>query len=304
MSEEYRVRLDAFEGPLDLLLFLIRKSEVDVHDIPIAKITDQYLGMVAELQGSDPARLDIDAAGEFLVMAATLMEIKSRMLLPRPAKAAGEGDAVRPAEDPRADLVRQLMEYKRFRDAADALERRGSEWQQRFPAGAAALDGEAVQEALAREGDAEIEDLDLLDLVEAFKKVQDTVNFDRLGDHQITYDDTPIELHAQDILSRLGEHQASAQAALAPGETPAVAGAEMEFRDLFANRTRGEMVGLFLALLELVRNRKVRVRQDKIEGSIWLSGRNEDSSSEPHGPAGTAASGVPHDAGGNTDAGA
>lgn len=275
VSEEYRVRLDAFEGPLDLLLFLIRKNEVDIHDIPVAAITDQYLGMVAQLQGEDAARLDIDAAGEFLVMAATLMEVKSRMLLPKPAQVvATDGAPAKPAEDPRAELVRQLLEYKRFRDAADDLERRNSEWQRRFPSGRAHVDDKAIEDALAGEPDVEVEDLDLLDLIEAFKKVQETVNFERLGDHQITYDDTPIELHAQDILSRLGDQRR--QAVSGAGDVAIPAGAEMEFKDVFAGRTRGESVGLFLALLELVRNRKVRVRQDKIEGSIWLSAREED----------------------------
>ncbi|MFO0831483.1 MAG: segregation/condensation protein A [Phycisphaerales bacterium] len=274
MSDEYRVRLEAFEGPLDLLLFLIRKNEVDIHDIPIAAITDQYVGMVGQLQGADAARLDIDAAGEFLVMAATLMEIKSRMLLPKPVQAAAvDGAPAKPAEDPRAELVRQLLEYKRFRDAADDLERRNSEWQRRFPAGRAHVDDGAMQQAMAGEPDVEVEDLDLLDLIEAFKKVQETVNFERLGDHQVTYDDTPIELHAQDILSRLHDQRGRASA----GEGGLVpAGAEMEFRDVFTGRTRGESVGLFLALLELVRNRKVRVRQDKVEGSIWLSAREEE----------------------------
>ncbi len=284
MTEDYRVRLDAFEGPLDLLLFLIRKNEVDVHDIPVAAITDQYLRMVAQLQGADAARLDIDAAGEFLVMAATLMEIKSRMLLPKPQQAAADGGPAKPVEDPRAELVKQLLEYKRFRDAADDLERRNSEWQRRFPAGRAHVDSEAIEQALAEGPDLEVEDLDLLDLIEAFKKVQETVNFERLGDHQITYDDTPIELHAQDILSRLTEQRRNA-----PGgdgvEAVIPAGAEMQFHEVFTGRTRSEAVGLFLALLELVRNRKVRVRQDKVEGSIWLSARDE----EPAGGQGDAA---------------
>jgi segregation and condensation protein A len=284
MSEDYRVRLDAFEGPLDLLLFLIRKNEVDVHDIPVGVITDQYVAMIAQLQSADASRLDIDAAGEFLVMAATLMEIKSRMLLPKPAHAVVDGAPVKPAEDPRAELVRQLVEYKRFRDAADDLERRNGEWQRRFPAGRAHVDSAAVEQALADGADMEVEDLDLLDLIEAFKKVQETVNFERLGDHQITYDDTPIELHAQDILSRLTDHRVRAAGAVVS------AGAEMEFREVFSGRTRGESVGLFLALLELVRNRKVRVRQDKVEGSIWLSAREEE--------AGAGAEGAEHETAG------
>jgi segregation and condensation protein A len=273
VSEEYRVRLEAFEGPLDLLLFLIRKNEVDVHDIPIAAITDQYLGMIAELRTQHAAHLDIDAAGEFLVMAATLMEIKSRMLLPAAkTQVHAEGQSDAPAEDPRAELVRQLVEYKRYRDAADTLERRADEWQRRYPSGRAHLDNDALDAALEQHAAAmELEELNVLDLVEAFRKVQETVNFDRLGDHQITYDDTPIELHAQDILLRLTEQRVHPSAE--PGE--------MEFRQLFAQKTRSEMVGMFLALLELVRNRKVRVRQDhtpegRVEGAIYISAREEE----------------------------
>jgi segregation and condensation protein A len=259
LTEDYRVRLEAFEGPLDLLLFLIRKSEVDIHDIPIASITEQYLGFLAQLENS--TRIDIDMAGEFLVMAATLMEIKSRMLMPGAKAAAAPGEqAPACAEDPRAELVRQLLEYKKYRDAAESLEDRADSWRRRFPVSGAGVDSQAFEAAVEAAQDVELEDLDLLDLVEAFQKIAETVNFDRLGDHQVTYDDTPIELHAADIMSRL---QAEKQHP------------ELELSALFKGRTRSEMVGLFLALLELVRNRKVGVRQDRIEGQILLRQREE-----------------------------
>src|SRR5215831_2686941 len=107
LTDDYRVRLEAFEGPLDLLLFLIRKSEVEIHDIPVAAITEQYLAFLKQLGSS--SRIDIDTAGEFLVMAATLMELKSRMLMPSARLGQAEGaDSGKPAEDPRAELVRQL----------------------------------------------------------------------------------------------------------------------------------------------------------------------------------------------------
>ena len=106
---DYRVNLEIFAGPLDLLLYLVRKEEVDIYDIPIAKITDQYLRYVEMLKS-----LDIDLAGDFLVMAATLMQIKSAMLLP---KAEPDQLGVEDLTDPRAELIRQLLEYKRFKDA-------------------------------------------------------------------------------------------------------------------------------------------------------------------------------------------
>ena len=108
----YRVKLDAFEGPLDLLLYLIRKNEVDIYDIPIAEITQQYLDMLKVMR-----TLDLDIAGDFLVMAATLTHIKSRMLLPTPP----DGEAEEGGEDPRKELVDRLLEYERFKEAARSL---------------------------------------------------------------------------------------------------------------------------------------------------------------------------------------
>lgn len=251
LTDDYKVRLDAFEGPLDLLLFLIRKAEVDIHDIPVAGITDQYLTFLSQLRSQpETSRIDIDLAGEFLVMAATLMELKSRML----AKPAGRGasEEKEPSgEDPRSSLVRQLIEYKRYRDAGESLERRGDDWRRRFPTRPVGHADVAEVAAEEMSKDVDLEDLDLLDLAEAFRKIAESVNFDRLGDHEVMYDDTPIEIHAQDILTQLSGPSAR------PRE-----GGELEFATLFKGRTRPEMLGLFLALLELIRKRSVHVRQD------------------------------------------
>ncbi|MCC5824060.1 MAG: segregation/condensation protein A [Phycisphaerales bacterium] len=245
MSETYRVHLEAFDGPLDLLLYLIRRDEVDLHDIPIASIADQYIASIEDLD-----RVDIDLAGEFLVMAATLMEIKSRMLAAENLrKDEPEGhEADKPEKDkgdPRAELVRQLLEYKKFRDAADALDRRRAAWESRFPVRPAGVDNESVREALAGMGELEIEDLDLGDLVEAFRQIVSSVNFDRLGDHAVVSDDTPLELHAEDIVDRLGTHATRST------------GRKMTLREIMEGRSRPEMVGLFLALLVLVRDQRV-----------------------------------------------
>ena len=259
MTTDYRVRLEAFEGPLDLLLFLIRRAEVDITDIPIASIADQYM---AYLKAIDT--IDIDLAGEFLVMAATLMEIKSRMLAPvKPVTdAAGDGLASADATDPRADLVRQLLAYKKFRDASEALDHRRQEWEQRFPAARAGMDDDELREAiLASAQDVELEDVSLVDLVEAFSAIIASVNFDRLGDHQVTYDDTPIELHAEDIVDHLKKQ---------------TVGALIPLGGLFTGRTRSEMLGLFLAVLELVRRRAISVRQDEENGGIVIGLRGEE----------------------------
>lgn len=266
--DDYRVRLEAFEGPLDLLLFLIRKHELDVHDIPVARITEQYLALLGDIKAQGPGAIDIDKAGEFLVMAATLMEIKSRMIAPSRAGAASTEEASAPSEDPRAELVRQLLEYKRFRDAAQSLEARELEWRQRFPVAPVTPDESSLREAIDAAQDLELEDLNLLDLVEAFKRISETVNFERLGEHQITYDDTPIELHAEDILDRLKREEETSESGPA-GE----AQGELALARVFAGRTRPEMVGLFIALLELVRRRAVAFRQE--EGSIFLRRRPE-----------------------------
>jgi len=270
LTDDYRVRLEAFEGPLDLLLFLIRKNEVDIHDIPVAGITEQYLAFLKDL-GVHGSRIDIDVAGEFLVMAATLMELKSRMLMPKPpgTETDTHGPEGRPTKntDPRAELVKQLLEYKKYRDAADHLEWRAEDWKRRFPVHPAGIDSNALHAAIEKgQEDLELEDLDLLDLVEAFQKIADSVNFDRLGDHQVKYDDTPIEIHAADIITRL----TTDPTAEAPDRP------ELDLVSFFKGRTRSEMVGLFLALLELVRNRKVAVRQDRIEGNIYLRARTDE----------------------------
>lgn len=246
LTEDYRVRLESFEGPLDLLLFLIRRAEVDIHDIPVAAIADQYMDFLRQID-----RIDIDAAGEFLVMAASLVEIKSRMLAWKPGEPrAQEAEcAADDGADPRADLVRELLAYRQYREAASTLERRLDEWQRRF-----SVSIRPPQAPPAGEPDLELDDLNLLDLVEAFRRIMETVNFDRLGEHQVAYDDTPIELHAEDILSRLRTDPAG----------------ELSMAGLFSGRRRAEMIGLFMAMLELVRRRALRVRQDSLAGEILL----------------------------------
>jgi segregation and condensation protein A len=258
LTTDYRVRLEAFEGPLDLLLFLIRRAEVDITDIPVATIADQY---ITHLKAIDT--IDIELAGEFLVMAATLMEIKSRMLAPaKPGATVADSIEAPDTTDPRADLVKQLLAYKKFRDASEALDHRRQEWEQRFPAARAGMDDDELREAiLASAQDVELEDVSLVDLVDAFSAIIASVNFDRLGDHQVTYDDTPIELHAEDIVEHLKKQPSDARLPLA---------------GFFQGRTRSEMLGLFLAVLELVRRRAISVQQDEANGSIVIGLRPDE----------------------------
>ncbi|RPI59070.1 MAG: chromosome segregation protein ScpA, partial [Planctomycetaceae bacterium] len=215
---EYRVNLDIYNGPMDLLLYLIRRDEVDICDIPISGITEQYVKYVDMLQQVDP-----NLAGEFLVMAATLMELKSRMLLPAPPPE--EGGATGLSLDPRAELVRQLLEYKAFKDAAGDLLSAAQNQAMKFPRKPAVPGQE--------QGEFDLEDVQVWDLLDAFSRLMAAVG-KQSNQHQVIYDDTPVELHADDIMERLTT------------EGP------LTFTKIFEGRTnRGEIVGLFLALLEL-----------------------------------------------------
>lgn len=245
-QQDYIVRLNAFEGPLDLLLHLIRRAEVDIQDIPISTLTDQY---IEHLQGIES--IDIEMAGEFLVMAATLMEIKARTIAP-PDQSPTDGDEGesrrrRDSDDPRADLVRQLLAYKQIREAAEALETRREEWGRRHPSGRAHAEAPpSPSDGRQDDEGVDVEDLSLYDLARAFARILETVDVERAtkGAHEVSYDDTPIEEHAADIVDRLR----------GMGE-----GSRLTLRAVMLGRTRSEMVGLFLATLELIRRREVTV---------------------------------------------
>ena len=223
----YRVQLDTYYGPLDLLLYLIRRDEVDIYDIPISRIAEQYIAYVDVLHTIDP-----NSAGEFVVMIATLMEVKSRMLLPTPPPEE-QDDFV----DPRRELVRQLLEYKRFKDAAEALGEAATRRSLRFERRPIVIDDEDAPGAV------DIEDVALWDLLAAFNELLAQVGREP-ATHEVIYDDTPIALYAADLVDRLGR-----------------AGGSLEFSTIFSGLTKAEMIGLFLALLELVRQKRIRAEQ-------------------------------------------
>lgn len=261
LTEDYAVQLDTFSGPLDLLLHLIRRAEVDVSAISIARITDQYLHHLDSI-----ARIDIEPAGEFLVTAATLIELKSRMLAPG-IEGEGEGEGLSRAEtsgDPAAELVRALLQYKRFRESAESLERRREAWRHRHE-----LVPIAIPDPPAKDADEEppldLEDLTLFDLVQAYARVAETVVFERLKGHAVVDDDTPIELHAADVLDRLRAAGAAA------GDVPWAGRPAMPMRALFHDRSRVEVIGLFLAVLELVRQRMVAVHQNDLSREVTIA---------------------------------
>jgi segregation and condensation protein A len=258
-GSDYKVQLDVYSGPLELLLYLIRRDEVDIKNIPIARITEQYLKHVEIIR-----RIDINLAGDFLVMAATLMEIKSRMLIPAPKVEPGAEGAttggVEELTDPRYELVKQLLAYKEFKDAAGDLKRRAAVEAARYPRAVPRPTGRAPLE---------IEDLDLFRLIDAFNGIMASVGHSAYG-HEVLYDDTPISLHQADILDRLAREAAE------EGKTVSSAKG-VTLRQLFEGRkNKSEMIGVFLATLELIRQKKVAIEQ--VEGGDDIRLRLRDDS--------------------------
>lgn len=250
---EYTVHLDDFEGPLDLLLHLIRKAELDVTHLSLARVTDQFM---THLSGVE--RIDVESAAEFLLTAATLLELKSRHLGPNSAEGEAEdsdGGAGGTIENPAAELLRQLLAYKTYREAGDALERQRHEWAKRYPAGQAGADKSALREAVPDELD--MDELDLYDLVRAFQHIIDTVELSRVGDHLVEADDTPIELHAADLVDLL-QRETSPEGDASTGKPR-----RLSLRAVMRGRTRPQAIGLFLAMLELMKQQRIRVMQER-----------------------------------------
>jgi segregation and condensation protein A len=254
---DYRVNLDIFTGPLDLLLYLVRKEEVDIYDIPLTKIIDQYLNYIEMLKS-----LDVDLAGDFLVMAATLIQIKSAMLLPKTEAAGVQNEDM---NDPRAELIRQLLEYKRFKDAANRLDAVADEHSERFPRSAALLEhikSLSNENRTGPEGEPEIdmERVSVWDLLEAFDTICKAIGNTHYTGH--IKDDTPIDVYQIEILHRLQT------------EGP------MTFSRIFeAVKERVVMVGLFLATLELIRSKLVWAEQP-VPSSIYLRSLTEEAPEE------------------------
>ncbi len=233
--KDYRVDLDAYNGPLDLLLFLIRREEVDIYDIPIARVAQQYGQYVEVLSILDP-----NLAGDFLVMMATLMEIKSRALLPKTLAVDDEDEF----DDPRLELVRQLLAYKTFKDAARQLGTAAEVQALRFCRQPADWPVES--------GGLDLDDVSIWALVNAFSELLEQTGRAK-PTHDVVLDETPLLLHADDIIDSLQR-----------------GGGSLIFIAIFQGRTKIEMIGLFLALLELIRRRRIRVTQDRADGPITI----------------------------------
>jgi len=245
----YTVALDAFHGPLDLLLYLVKRSEVDVLDIPIATIADQFRDYVLVLQ-----TIDLEVAGDFLVMAFTLMEIKSRAMLH--AEAADPADSDKP--DPRAELVKQLIEYRRFKEAAAALEERAGQQGARVPR-------HEPPDATPAAGPV-VKPVELWDLVSAFARL---VRETQAAGGTVAVDDTPQHVYEAQVRARVA------------------AAGRVRFRDVFPPpHHKARLIGIFLAVLELIRHHGVALDQPDPAGDIWLvavAGGVEFSSQPPAG---------------------
>jgi segregation and condensation protein A len=229
-----KITLPVFEGPLDLLLYLIRRDKIDIHDIPIAPITRQYMEYLDVMK-----ELNLDVAGEFMVMAATLIHIKSKMLVPvEPTEAAGEEEGV----DPREELVRRLLEFQRYKEAAGILHQQAQIRAATWPRPDTVLptfddSGEEMLEA------------GLFDLIAAFKEMLDRRK--ALFAHEVESEGKSVEQRMEELLGLLGQGQS------------------LDFLELFASQaTKADMIVTFLALLELIRLKSVKVYQRGLFGPI------------------------------------
>ncbi len=229
----YKVKLNIFEGPMDLLLHLIRKHELDIYDIPIALITKEYLDYLDLMK-----TLNLDVVGDFLVVAATLTQIKSKMLLP-PEESDTDDEGI----DPRAELVERLLEYKKFKEAAQELKSQENLWIDTYAVGAP-TDIKAEQEVV-------LINLNLLDLMEAFRKVLSRPNVN--GVHEVTVETMSIKEKISWIMDKLAQKRSIRFEELFPGLPP-----------------RQEIIVTFLALLEIIRLRLVRIEQAERFGTIRI----------------------------------
>jgi len=229
--------IQPFEGPLDLLLYLIRQDEIDIYDIPIAQITSQYLAYLDAME-----ELDLEIAGEFILMAAMLIRIKSQMLIPR------QDDIETEIDDPRSELVAALLEYKKFKQAADDLNQSGQEWVKRFDRG-------SYPEIVEPEVNSVLRKVDITALVIAFSEVMERAKVQAV--HQVSADEVYIEDRIRYIANLLSDSDG------------------LEFHQLFEDDPRRLVIVVtFMALLELARLNQITIKQSSIFGKIWIYPNN------------------------------
>jgi segregation and condensation protein A len=235
---DFRVELESYRGPLDLLLYLVRKHEVEITEIPLAKVTEQFCQTIEVLK-----ELDVNWVGDFLEIASLLIEIKSKRLLPEDVTE----ESAEMAMDPREDLVQRLLEYKKFKDAACMLEDRSRQWRQRYVRVANDLPPRKVDPS-----EQVIREAELWDLVSAFGR--QLRNLTPAPESNIVYDGTPIHAYMNRIHEKLKTV------------------GEASFSDLFdPGMHKSALIGVFLAILELVRHHNIEATQDESTGDIRLT---------------------------------
>ncbi|MBI1317910.1 MAG: hypothetical protein GC168_03040 [Candidatus Hydrogenedens sp.] len=243
VDEVMRINLDQFEGPFEVLLYLIKSQEIDIFDIPILKITEQYLAFLDQLRGEN-----LDVAGEFIVMAATLIQIKARMLIPVEVETEDDDDPIE-EEDPRLELVEKLLEYRKFRDYSELLERQFDEaddWFGRSAKPKIEIDPEEL----------ELVDVDIYDLTKAIRAILKFMTDAPI--HQVIGEGSSIE----EKISLIQNFLESADS--------------VTWNELVkVSKTRVEIVCCLLAILELCRMRRIRAHQHEAFSNIRLFARNE-----------------------------
>ena len=234
-SALYEVKLDVFEGPMDLLLYLIRKDELDIYDIPIARITNNYLGLLGQIH-----LLDIEKSSDFILMAATLMRIKSQMMLPRE-----EGvDVVGEEGDPREELMRRLLEYQQFKEVADWLGMQKDARRDVF------LRRKGLGDHDLESSEPALKPVSLFDLIKVYKHVLDTVPQALV--HQIVKEQVSVAECIDFIVAAIDQRS------------------RVRFTELVDGRDREAMVATFIGLLELLKSQRIRVRQARPFDDIWI----------------------------------
>lgn len=236
--DDYKIKLEVFEGPMALLMHLIETAELDIHDIPIAKVTEQYMLYLKALE-----EFNIEIASEFLVMAASLLQIKSRLLLPRPEHIADNSEE---ESDPRQELIERLLEYRKFKQLASILDGMGSQRQRYYTR----LPQEITERVLLPSG------LTIHDLISALASLltDEKVNF-----ALVEHDEVSVQDKMNDIISLLIKHNG-----------------QLKFTEtIIRSGTRSEMIASFLAILELMKLRRIAITQQMQFGPIYLMLREE-----------------------------
>jgi segregation and condensation protein A len=241
MGDTYKVKIDAFEGPLDLLLHLINRYEIDIYDIPVAKITEQYMAYVHTMQ-----KLELDIASEYLVMAATLLAIKSEMLLPNPEL---DEDELEYEEDPREELMKRLIEYRKFKEAAEGLKERELDTNQIFTRPPTDFEQFKNSEApIINNGDVTI-----FDMIGALQKLFQRKEWQKPLETRVHRQEIPIQERMEQIMLQIAN----------------VKGGVL-FHELFPSQHRSHIVVTFLAILELMKKREITCIQEENFTSILI----------------------------------